>query len=228
MSLFIVFRPPGVRVAQSRHPTVLRSHRRCPSQSRGERARQPGPDPPRARDAADPLPPRTPTTQARKAPRRQRLRPPPTCDDGYTSAAPSTASRGKESSSQRLGRHRWTVERTTAWLAGSRRLHRRYERKAQHFLAFTSIACTLICYRRLIKRDDFSVGEECRCQQPRRSERPTSVLRAPVPRLGRDSVSRTPRPVPRARPNAGVASSTASSAAGGIGEQAVVAEHEAR
>ncbi len=45
-------------------------------------------------------------------------------------------------SSQRLGRHRWTVERTKTWLAGCRRLHRRYERKAEHFLAFTSIACT--------------------------------------------------------------------------------------
>ncbi|MEY7975774.1 IS5 family transposase [Streptomyces pilosus] len=51
--------------------------------------------------------------------------------------------------SQRLGRHRWTIERTMAWLAGCRRLHRRYERKAEHFLVFTSIACTLICYRRL-------------------------------------------------------------------------------
>jgi len=58
------------------------------------------------------------------------------------------ARKGVESS-QRLGRHRWTVERTMAWLAGCRRLHRRYERKADHFLAFTSIACTLICYRRL-------------------------------------------------------------------------------
>lgn len=38
-----------------------------------------------------------------------------------------------------------------SWLAGCRRLHRRYERKANHFLAFTSIACTLICYRRLTK-----------------------------------------------------------------------------
>jgi len=56
-------------------------------------------------------------------------------------------------SSQRLGRHRWTVERAMAWLAGCRRLHRRYERKADHFLAFTSIACTLICYRGLAKRD---------------------------------------------------------------------------
>ncbi len=58
------------------------------------------------------------------------------------------ARKGVESS-QRLGRHRWTIERTVAWLAGCRRLHRRYERKAEHFLAFTSIACTLICYRRL-------------------------------------------------------------------------------
>ncbi|MFI9389717.1 transposase [Streptomyces bauhiniae] len=53
--------------------------------------------------------------------------------------------------SQRLGRHRWTIERTMARLAGCRRLHRRYERKAEHFLAFTRLACTLICYRRLTK-----------------------------------------------------------------------------
>ncbi len=60
------------------------------------------------------------------------------------------ARKGVESS-KRLGRHRWQVERTMAWLAGCRRLHRRYERKAEHFLAFTGIACTLICYRRLTK-----------------------------------------------------------------------------
>ncbi|MFB8770596.1 IS5 family transposase [Nocardiopsis alba] len=60
------------------------------------------------------------------------------------------ARKGAESS-QRLGRHRWQVERTMAWLAGCRRLHRRYERKADHFLAFAGIACTLICYRRLTK-----------------------------------------------------------------------------
>ena len=60
------------------------------------------------------------------------------------------ARKGVESS-KRLGRHRWQVERTMAWLAGCRRLHRRYERKADHFLAFTGIACTLICYRKLTK-----------------------------------------------------------------------------
>ncbi|MFE7780902.1 transposase, partial [Streptomyces nigrescens] len=52
-------------------------------------------------------------------------------------------------SSTRLGRHRWVVERTVSWLAGCRRLHRRYERKAQHFLAFVGMASALIAFRRL-------------------------------------------------------------------------------
>ncbi|GLX49266.1 IS5 family transposase [Streptomyces hygroscopicus subsp. hygroscopicus] len=62
--------------------------------------------------------------------------------------APRIARKGVESS-QRLGRHRWTVERTVAWPAGCRRLHRRYERKADHFLAFVGIAAALIRYRRM-------------------------------------------------------------------------------
>ena len=61
---------------------------------------------------------------------------------------PRIARKGKESS-QRLGRHRWVVERTVAWLGAFRRLHRRYERLAQHFAAFTTIATALICYRKL-------------------------------------------------------------------------------
>jgi hypothetical protein len=44
------------------------------------------------------------------------------------------------------------LERSEAALVGCRRLHRRYERKAEHFLAFTGIACTLICLRRLTRR----------------------------------------------------------------------------
>nr|WP_244451828.1 IS5 family transposase [Streptomyces seoulensis] len=63
---------------------------------------------------------------------------------------PRIARRGTESS-QRLGRHRWVVERTMSWLSGCRRLHRRYERKPEHFLAFTAIATSLINYRRLAK-----------------------------------------------------------------------------
>ncbi|WP_404819318.1 IS5 family transposase [Streptomyces stelliscabiei] len=60
------------------------------------------------------------------------------------------ARRGIESS-QRLGRHRWVVERTVSWLAGCRRLHRRYERKPEHFLAFVGIAALLIGHRRLTR-----------------------------------------------------------------------------
>ncbi|MEV5451462.1 transposase [Streptomyces sp. NPDC052535] len=51
--------------------------------------------------------------------------------------------------SGRLGQHRWVVERTMSWLIVCRRLHRRYERTAEHFLAFVGIASALICYRRL-------------------------------------------------------------------------------
>ncbi|WTI33633.1 IS5 family transposase [Streptomyces sp. NBC_00589] len=63
---------------------------------------------------------------------------------------PRIARKGVESS-QRLGRHRWVVERTVSWLVGCRRLHRRYERKAEHFLAFVGISVALIGYRRLAK-----------------------------------------------------------------------------
>ena len=56
---------------------------------------------------------------------------------------PRTARRGIESS-QRLGRHRWVVERTLAWLARFRRLAIRYERRADIHLAFTTLACALV------------------------------------------------------------------------------------
>jgi transposase len=36
-----------------------------------------------------------------------------------------------------------------AWLNAFRRLHRRYERLADHFLGFVGIAAALICYRRI-------------------------------------------------------------------------------
>ncbi len=55
-------------------------------------------------------------------------------------------------SSQRLGRHRWVVERTVSWLAGCRRLHRPYERKAKHFLAFVGTTAALIRYRLLARQ----------------------------------------------------------------------------
>jgi transposase len=54
-------------------------------------------------------------------------------------------------SSERLGRHRWVIERTMAWLAGYRRLSPRYERHSRNYLAFLGLAATLCCYKRLIR-----------------------------------------------------------------------------
>jgi transposase len=53
--------------------------------------------------------------------------------------------------SKKLGRHRWVIERTIAWMFGYRRLSIRYERKANHFLAFLTLAATLTCYKKLAK-----------------------------------------------------------------------------
>jgi transposase len=61
---------------------------------------------------------------------------------------PRIARRGVESS-QRLGRHRWKVERSLAWLLANRRLTIRYERRADILQAFLHLACALICARKL-------------------------------------------------------------------------------
>jgi transposase len=52
-------------------------------------------------------------------------------------------------SSARLGRHRWTIERTGAWLGGFRRLRIRYERDSERFYALAMLACSVICFNRL-------------------------------------------------------------------------------
>ena len=51
----------------------------------------------------------------------------------------------------RLGRHRWVIERTMAWLTGCRRLTLRYEHNASHFLGFLTLAATITCYKKLVK-----------------------------------------------------------------------------
>src|ERR687886_2443244 len=61
---------------------------------------------------------------------------------------PRIARRGIETST-RLGRHRWVVERSLAWLTGYRRLTLRYERSARLFTAFLTLAAALTCYRKL-------------------------------------------------------------------------------
>ena len=61
---------------------------------------------------------------------------------------PRIARRGIEPN-QRLGRHRYVVERSLAWLVGSRRLQVRYERLADILLGFVQLACALICLNSL-------------------------------------------------------------------------------
>jgi IS5 family transposase len=56
------------------------------------------------------------------------------------------ARRGIESS-ERLGRHRWVVERTHAWLAGFGKLRIRFERQLGTHLALLRLACSIICLR---------------------------------------------------------------------------------
>ena len=70
----------------------------------------------------------------------------------YPSCRKALRRRGIESP-KKLGRHRYVIERTLEWVSRFRRLARRYERKAAHFLGFAQLACAVICYRRVIKLD---------------------------------------------------------------------------
>jgi transposase len=51
-----------------------------------------------------------------------------------------------------LGRWRWVVERTFAWLHQFRRLRVRYDKRADIHGAFLSLGCALICWQSLRKR----------------------------------------------------------------------------
>jgi transposase len=46
-------------------------------------------------------------------------------------------------------RRRWKVERLFAWLLRFRRIHTRYERKAENFLTFLKFGCLTILLRQL-------------------------------------------------------------------------------
>jgi len=81
------------------------------------------------------------------------------CDKGYDyprcrlalrrpGITPRIARRGIEPN-QRLGRYRYVVERSLAWLVGYRRLQVRYKRRADILLGFLHLACALICLNSL-------------------------------------------------------------------------------
>ena len=55
------------------------------------------------------------------------------------------AVRQRLQSSERLGRHRWVMERTLAWFARFRRLTVRYERRLDILKALHLLAAALIC-----------------------------------------------------------------------------------
>jgi IS5 family transposase len=54
--------------------------------------------------------------------------------------------------SERLGRYRWVVERTGAWLNRFRRLRIRYEKLEEIQQAFLKLGCALICWNFLQHR----------------------------------------------------------------------------
>lgn len=53
-----------------------------------------------------------------------------------------------------LGKQRWVVERTFAWLHQMRRLRTRFERRADIHQAFLTLGCALICWRHLVQSWD--------------------------------------------------------------------------
>ncbi len=59
---------------------------------------------------------------------------------------PMIARRGQSHGSG-IGRLRWVVERSFAWLHTFKRLRIRYERRADIHEAFLSLACSIICLR---------------------------------------------------------------------------------
>jgi transposase len=80
-------------------------------------------------------------------------------DSGYTSQAildllawsgieAEIPQRGKQEQTG-LGRYRWPVERTLAWLKQFRRVGIRRERKIAHYEAFVTLACAIIAFRKL-------------------------------------------------------------------------------
>jgi len=100
-------------------------------------------------DAVQPL--RQPRGRPRKRPEKlhaDKAYDYPRCREDLRARAinPRIARRGVDSSAH-LGRHRWVVERTFAWVNQFRRLIVRYERHADLYRAFLVLAAAIICFR---------------------------------------------------------------------------------
>jgi transposase len=110
--------------------------------------------------ALKPLVMAIPSIKSRRGPRRRKPGK-PHADKAYEQAhlrdwvrdrgiAVRIAGKGIETS-KKLGKHRWVIERSIAWLFGYHRLAIRYDRYANHFCAFLTLAATLTCYKKLTK-----------------------------------------------------------------------------
>ena len=123
-------------------PARLGAHRRQPPrQHPADPARRPGATGARqGRPAAPAARPRLRRPRLRLRSRRRELR--------QRGINPEIARRKTEHGSG-LGRYRWVVERTFAWLHQFKRLLVRYDRRADIHEAFLALGCCLVCYRRL-------------------------------------------------------------------------------
>jgi transposase len=63
------------------------------------------------------------------------------------------ARRGTDSTAK-LGRHRWVVERTVAWMLNYKRLGLRYDRTEQTMTALLTLACAFTCWKTLNRQTE--------------------------------------------------------------------------
>jgi IS5 family transposase len=75
----------------------------------------------------------------------------------------SRIARPKVEPKERLGQHRWVVERSLAWLHQLRRLLTRYERRDDIHFGFHGLGCCLIIFRALLR----TPRRKCRGQRQR-------------------------------------------------------------
>jgi len=130
------------------HPARALAERRQPQRHPRVVAAR-GCDPARARQARPPPPP---AAAAARRPCLPLPRQPPRTPQA---ANPGKVARPKSPHGSGLGRERWVVERTIAWLHQYRRLRVRYERRADIHEAFLQIAGCLICLKLLTAEESF-------------------------------------------------------------------------
>lgn len=70
---------------------------------------------------------------------------------GYEPRIPVRNKHGEGRKRDSLARERSVIERTLAWLSYMRRLVTRWERRDDLYLAFLTLGCAIVCWRRLAR-----------------------------------------------------------------------------